>query len=206
MPTPIQDKLRTAMTTGGTLTVDFSSDLNAKAAGRLDVFLHDLGTSIRIDLVNTGEPANILWLPWKQGNLTELQPSSITGAAVNSLFFTYYLSGCKVFGVRGGPVWHIDAPVTVAEFWPRIASDEWVEDYWPVGDTEDVAYIHRAGQQTNLWDLSTHLSGAAPTTYGSGNVGQAIVGGVVNASKQIDFYFQASPWARLPYGKQTRKS
>ncbi len=204
MPTPIQDNLRYQMTHGGDLTVVFDVALNAKSPGRQQVYLHEIEGGVRIDLDASGEPATILWLPWRQGEITELQPSSVESAAEGTLFFTYYLSGCKVFAIRGGPVWHVDAPISVAEFWPRIASDEWVEDNWSAGTAQQVAYIHRAGQAANLWDLSAYLTGAAPTTYGAGNVGQAIVGGVVNGG-QLDFYYQASPWKVLGYAAQTLK-
>lgn len=202
MPTPLQDAIRAAMIGGGSLTITFDPALNGRAPGALDVYLHEIPGGVRIDQISPGEAARILWLPWKQGELTTLQPFSVTAAAANTLFFTYYLSGCKVFAVGGGPVWHIDAPVTVAEFWPQIMDNEWVEDNWPVGETQQVAYLHRAGQSVNLWDLSAYLSGPAPATYGQGDLGQATVGGIVNANHKLDFYVQASPWAQLKYAAQ----
>jgi hypothetical protein len=121
------------------------------------------------------------------------------------LFLTYYLSGCKVFAIRGEPVWHIDAQISVKEFWPRIQNEEWVEDNWAPGTTQQVAYLHRAGQNKDLWNLSAYLEGDPPSTYGSQNVGAAVVGGVVNHSQQLDLYFKASPWGSLVYTSQQRK-
>jgi len=204
MPNRLQDRIRAAMTGGGNLNLQFSADLNTKAAGSLQVYLHEIENGVRVDLTSPGEAATIQWLPWKEGELSVMRPPSASVPA-NTLFLTYYLTGCKVFAIRGGPVWHIDAPVDVGEFWPQIQNDEWVEDNWPQGTPQDVAYLHRADQAAALWDLSAHLQGGAPTTYGAGNVGQAIVGGVVNANHQIDLYFMASPWSALAYAKQVRK-
>lgn len=157
----------------------------------------------------------MLWLPWKQGELRTLQPSSITGVPSNTLFMTYDLSGCKVFAVSStteknttGPVWHIDAPITVTEFWRQITSDEWVEDNWQPGIQGQVAYLHRKGQSSNLWDLSAHLEDHSSTKYGNDNLGSALVGGVVNNSKKIDLYFQEanSSWISLNYTTQRRTS
>jgi hypothetical protein len=203
MPNPLQDRIRAAMTGGGNLNLEFSVDLNARPPGSLQVYLHEIQNGVRVDLSSPGEAATIQWLPWQQGALTVLRPPSAS-VPPNTLFLTYYLSGCKVFAIRGGPVWHIDAPVAVDEFWPEILSDEWVEDNWPAGTPQDVAYLHRAGQAPALWDLSAHLQGGAPNTYGAGNVGQAIVGGVVNGNHQIDLYFMTSPWSRLGYARQVR--
>jgi len=205
MPNPLQDRIRIAMTGGGDLKLDLSPALNQKYPGSLQVYLHDAEDAVRVDLDDSGEPATILWLPWKQGELQVLQAYSIQQAAPGTLFLTYYLSGCKIFAIRGGPVWHIDAEVSVAEFWPQIAGEEWVEDNWELGTEQDVAYLHRAGQSPVLWDLSAYLAGGPPTTYGNGNIGSATVGGVVNAGHEIDFYFQASPWATLPFSGQVRK-
>jgi len=208
MPTPIQDEVRQAMTGGGNLDLELAVELNDKASGTLDVYLHQVSADrVRVDLdpKGDGEPAEVLWLPWKQGEMPMLRASSIESAQRDTLFFTYYLSGCKVFAIRGGPVWHIDAPVSVNEFWPRITSDEWVEDNWPTGTAQNVAYLHRAGQADALWNLSDYLVGGPPTTYGAGNIGQAIVGGVVNNNNQLDLYFKASPWASLDYTEQLRK-
>jgi hypothetical protein len=204
MPNPLQDRIRAAMTGGGNLDLDLSPDLNARSQGSLQVFLHEIPNGVRVDLSGPGEAATILWLPWRQGQLRVWRPPS---AAIqpNILFLTYYLTGCKIFAIRGGPIWHIDAPVNVNEFWPQILNDEWVEDNWPAGTQKDVAYLRRAGQNATLWDLSARLQGGAPTTYGAGNVGQALVGGVVNSSHQIDLYFKASPWHRLGYASQLLK-
>jgi hypothetical protein len=205
MPNPLQDRIRIAMTDGGDLDLVLDQALNGRAPGSQQVYLHDVGNNaIRIDLSNDGEPATILWLPWRQGTLQVLQPASIERAAAGSLFLTYYLSGCKLFAVQGGPVWHIDAQVSVAEFWPEIQGNEWVEDNWPAGTVQDVAYLHRAGQDPALWDLSAQLQGGPPATYGNGNVGQALVGGVVGGG-QLALYFKASPWAGLSYGPQQLK-
>jgi hypothetical protein len=202
MPNILQDRIRDAMTGGGDLELELDQALNGRGPGPQQVYLHDLGASIGIDLEeNDGEAAAILWLPWRQGSLTVLQPYSIQRAAPDTLFLTYYLSGCKIFAIQGGPVWHIDAPVDVGEFWPEIQGSEWVEDHWPAGGAQDVAYLHRAGQNALLWDLSAQLQGGAPTTYGHGNLGQALVGGVVN-NGQLDLYVKSSPWAALAYGLQ----
>lgn len=204
MPNPLQDRIRAAMTGGGDLNLVLDPALNDKAPGSLLVYLHDLGDGIRVDLDQSGEAATILWLPWRQGELQALQPASIERAAANSLFLTYYLSGCKIFAIQGGPVWHIDAQVSVAEFWPQIQASEWVQDNWQAGGAQDVAYLHRAGQNAALWDLSAYLQGGAPTTYGNRNAGQALVGGVVG-NGQLDLYFKASPWADLGYSPQKSK-
>ncbi|HEX6369258.1 MAG TPA: BLF1 family deaminating toxin [Longimicrobium sp.] len=198
MPNLIQDQVRAAMTDGGDLELEFDSALNTKGAGSLQVFLHETTNGVRVDLDDAGEAATVLWLPWKQGELQTLQPFSIGKAAPNTLFFTYYLSGCKVFAIGGGPVWHIDAPIEAAEFWPQIVSDEWVEENWEPGSEQPVAYLHRAGQQAALWDLSPYLIGGPPSTYGAGNVGQGLVGGVVDDSKRIDLYFKTSSVSPLP--------
>src|SRR2546423_12002838 len=129
MPNPLQDRIRTAMTSGGTLNLQFSADLNARAPGSLQVYLHEIPNGVRVDLSSPGEAATIQWLPWRQGGLTVLRPPSAS-VPPNTLFLTYYLSGCKVFAIRGGPVWHIDAQVGVDEFWPVILSDDWVADNW----------------------------------------------------------------------------
>ncbi|CAJ0808492.1 hypothetical protein LMG19083_04715 [Ralstonia psammae] len=202
----IQDDLRAAMTDGADRTLEFDAVLNARYPGKLDVYLHATETGFRIDLDSSGEPATILWLPWKQGELTTLRPESIGNADVGTLFFTYDLSGCKLFAILGGPVFHIDAPVTADEMWQQISSDEWVEEHWESG-SQQVAYVHRDGQDAGLWDLSAYLvSDGPPSTYGNGNVGSAIVGGVVNADHQLDLYMRSSPWASLKYSGQTRKS
>jgi hypothetical protein len=202
---PLEDDIRDAMIQGQAYVIEFDQALNARAAGNLPVYLHAIPGGARIDLTAAGgEPATILWLPWRQGMVTEIQAATIAAAPNNRLFFTYYLSGCKVFAIQGGPVWHIDAPVSVAEFWPEILDDLWVEQNWEPGTAQQVAYIHRAGQNADLWDLSAYLAGGAPTTYGNGNVGQAIVGGVMN-NAQLDYYYQSSPWQVLPYATQTMK-
>lgn len=208
MPNPIQDKVRAQMTGGGDLNLEFVPELNNQSIGSLRVYLHEENkTQVRVNLNNTGELATVLWLPWKQGEMRTLQPLSIERADINTLFLTYYLSGCKVFAIRGGPVWHIDAQIPVTEFWPFILQDEWVEDNWGQGKEQQVAYLHRAGQKPDLWDLKAHLEGDLPSTYGSGNLGDALVGGVVNASRQLDLYFKAgtSRWASLKYTSQRRK-
>lgn len=202
MAGPIEDRVRIAMTGGGDLELVIDVNLNQRPPGSQLVYLTETEDSVFVNRDGPGEEATILWLPWKQGELTALQPYSIAKMPENSLFLTYYLSGCKVFGIQGGPVWHIDAPVDVGEFWPQIVASEWVEDNWQPGTAQAVAYLHRAGQTPNLWDLSAYLTGAPPTTYGAGNVGAATVGGVVNAAQEIDFYFQASPWAPLPATQQ----
>lgn len=199
MPTPIQDSVRAAMTGGGDLDLNFDEVLNTRAPGLLQVYLHETDGGVRVDLNSPGEAATILWLPWKQGELQMLQPYSVAKQAPGGLFFTYYLTGCKVFAIRGGPVWHIDAVVAVAEFWPLIAEDDWVQENWQARTPQDVAYLHRAGQAANLWDLSAFLAGGPPSTYGAGNVGEAIVGGIVNDDRELDLYFKASPWLSLPY-------
>lgn len=205
MANPIQDQVRAAMTGGGNLNLEFDAALNSKAPGPLQVYLHETSAGVRVDLDGTGELATVLWLPWKQGELQTLQPYSIGKAAPNTLFFTYYLTGCKVFAIRGGPVWHVDAPIEVDEFWPQILNDEWVTDNWEPGTQQPVAYLHRAGQEAALWDLSAYLVGGPPSTYGEGNVGQALVGGVVDGNQQLDLYFKASPWAPLAYSDQLLK-
>ncbi|HVI45116.1 MAG TPA: BLF1 family deaminating toxin [Chitinophaga sp.] len=206
----ILDNLRNAMETGGNLGVTFTQELNTKAPGMIQVYLHQVdANTVRIDLQpQGGEEASILWLPWRQGELPVLQPFSIDTVPVGTLFFTYELTGCKVFAIQGGPAWHIDSEVRVDEFWPRIMSEEWVEDHWPVNTTQNVAYIHRAGQAAGLWDLSAHLNGAAPQTYGHNNVGNAVVGGIVRQSsnsKQLELYYKASPWAKFSYAAQKLK-
>ena len=212
MSTPIQDKIRTAMTSGGNLFIEFDSALNGKPPGSLNVYLQEIqsGAGVKINLNSPGELANIIWLPWKQGQLTALRPSSIKGQ--NTLFFTYNLTGCKVFAIQDGPIWHIDAPIEVKEFWPQIANDEWVEDYWEVSTEKQVAYLRRGGQDSKYWDLSEYLQGVGPTTYSSNNIGEAVVGGVVNASEQLDLYFKVTPqsssesssWTPLKYNSQKR--
>jgi hypothetical protein len=202
---PLADDIRAAMTGGGNLTIEFDPVLNTRASGSQQVYLHAIPGGVRIDLTAPGDQATILWLPWRQGELTELQPYSIQNAADDTLFFTYYLSGCKVFAIQGGPVWHIDAEVTVAEFWPQILDDDWVAENWDPGTAQMVAYIRRAGQNALLWDLSAYLQGNGPTTYGANNIGQAIVGGIVTGG-MLDFYYQSSPWASLPYSAQVLKS
>jgi hypothetical protein len=203
---PLQDDIRNAMTQGGDLVVTFDQALNALYPGSRQVYLvaTDDG-GVRINANGPGEQATILWLPYRQGEITELLASVIAAAADDTLFFTYYLSGCKVFAIQGGPVWHSDAEIDAATFWDRVQSDEWVEDNWPAGDPQQVAYIRRAGQSANLWDLSPYLVGAPPSTYGDGNVGQATVGGVVTGG-QLAFYYQTSPWQVLPYATQTMKT
>ncbi|AGK47949.1 MULTISPECIES: eIF4A-inactivating lethal factor BLF1 [Burkholderia] len=210
MPNSLETQIRQAMKTGGTLTIEFDQALNQKSPGTLNVFLHSTKGGVRIDLDsgNQGEPAKILWLPWKQGELQTLQPGSISTTGM--LFFTYYLTGCKVFAASGGPVWHIDAPVEVEQFWPRMSSDEWMED-WEIGTDQAIAYLHRAGQRDNLWNLSKYLEGPAPSTYGRDNLGEAVVGGIVSGPRQMDLYQYAttssgsSPWSRLAYTNQRRK-
>lgn len=204
MPNPLQDRIRAAMTGGGALDLTLAPALNDKSSGTLQVFLHEIPNGVRVDLSGPGEAATILWLPWRQGQLQIMQPPS-AAIARNTLFLTYYLSGCKVFAIGGGPIWHIDASVRVSEFWPEILNDDWVSDNWPAGTRKDVAYLHRAGQDALLWDLSARLQGGAPTTYGAGNLGQALVGGVVSGNRQIDLYFKSSPWRRLGYAGQVRK-
>lgn len=199
-----------AMTGGGTLNVQFDPRLNGKAPGRLEVFLSagDLPDSVKVGVEGPGESANILWLPWKQGELQTLQPDSVERVPPGTLFLTYVLSGCKLFAIRGGPVWHIDAPVEVGEFWPRILDDDWVKDFWSVGTAQDVAYLHRAGQQPELWDLTGLLQGGAETTYGADNLGDARVGGIVvegQQGKYLDLYVRTSPWASLSYAEGRRK-
>lgn len=210
MPNSLEAQIRQAMKTGSTLTIEFDQALNQKSPGTLNVFLHPANGGVRIDLDpgNQGEPAKILWLPWKQGELQTLQPGSIS--TVDMLFFTYYLSGCKVFAGDGGPVWHIDAPVEANQFWRRMSSDEWMED-WEVGTDRQVAYLHRAGQSDSLWNLSAYLEGAAPSTYGRDNLGQAVVGGIVTGRQQMSLYQYAttssgsSAWSPLTYTLQQRK-
>ncbi|AOJ09878.1 eIF4A-inactivating lethal factor BLF1 [Burkholderia mayonis] len=210
MPNSLETQIRQAMKTGSAFTVEFDQSLNQKSPGTLSVFLHSMNGGVRIDLDsgNHGESAKILWLPWKQGELQTLQPGSIS--TPDTLFFTYYLSGCKVFAGRSGPIWHIDAPVDAAQFWRRMTSDEWMED-WVTGTDRAVAYLHRAGQRENLWKLSEYLEGPAPSTYGSGDLGQAVVGGIVSGPQQVDLYRYAttssgsSPWSPLTYGDQRRK-
>ncbi|AOI42305.1 eIF4A-inactivating lethal factor BLF1 [Burkholderia oklahomensis] len=210
MSNSLETQIRQAMKTGSAFTVEFDQSLNQKSPGTLSVFLHSMNGGVRIDLDsgNHGESAKILWLPWKQGELQTLQPGSIS--TKDMLFFTYYLSGCKVFAGSGGPIWHIDAPVDVTQFWRRMTSDEWMED-WDTGTDRAVAYLHRAGQSENLWNLSEYLEGPAPSTYGSGNLGQAVVGGIVSGPKQVDLYRYAttssgsSPWSPLAYANQRRR-
>lgn len=202
---PIQDKVRAEMTGGGSLNLDLILELNHQSVGLLQVYLHEENqTEVSVDLNKTGELAEVLWLPWRQGELQTLLPYWIEKGELNTLFLTSYLSGCKVFAIRGGPVWHIDAPIPVTEFWPLILNSEWVEDNWEPGTEQQVAYLHRADQESTLWNLSAYLDGAPPSTYGSDNLGQAVVGGVVNASQQIDLYFKfnKSPWASLNYTSQ----
>ncbi|WP_426400941.1 BLF1 family deaminating toxin (plasmid) [Ralstonia sp. R-29] len=195
------------MTGGADQTVEFDAALNGRYPGLLDVYLHATQTGFRIDLDASGEAATILWLPWKQGELTALRPDSIARAAAGTLFFTYDLSGCKLFSILGGPVFHIDALVSAEDTWQQISGDEWVEENWEPGSQQQVTYVHRGGQDAGLWDLSAYLvSDSPPSTYGNGNVGSAIVGGVVNANQQLDLYMRASPWASLTYASQTYKS
>lgn len=203
----LQEKIRTAMRTGGDLKLSFDPSLNTKSPGAQNVYLHAISENeIKINLTASGgEASDILWLPWRQGELPSIQEFSISAAKPETLFLTYELSGCKLFGIKGGPFWHIDAQVSVSEFWPGILSSEWVEDYWPAGSTQDVAYLHRLGQSASLWDLSQKITGNPPTTYGSGNVGNAFVGGIVNTHNEIDLYYQASPWSPLKYTQQTMK-
>lgn len=198
------------MRNGGELRLSLDPDLNLQSPGKLRVYLHEVNENeIRVDLDpgNNAEPADIVWLPWRQGEMPMVQPYSISSSPPETIFLTYELTGCKIFGIQGGPVWHIDAEVSVDEFWPIIQQEEWVQENWPAGETQNLAYLHRAGQPPELWDLSAHLAGAAPTTYGSGgNLGNAFVGGIVNDEGQLDFYFQASPWKTLPYAEQVMKS
>lgn len=201
----LADDIRAAMTGGGDLTIEFDPALNAVGPGSQVVYLHAIDGGVRIDLTAPGEQETILWLPWRQGQITELQPYTIGRAADDTLFFTYYLSGCKVFAIQGGPVWHIDAPIDVGEFWPVILDDDWVAENWQPGEAQNVAYIVRAGQNPLLWDLQAYLQGNGPTAYGADNVGQAIVGGIVTGGV-LNFYYQSSPWASLPYSPQVLKS
>lgn len=206
MPNPIQDKVRDAMTHGGDLDIVLDPALNGRISGFLDVYLRETGpNTVAIGLNAPGEAARILWLPWKQGELPALWPGVSGTAPANMLFFTYYLSGCKVFAIEQGPIWHIDAEVKVQEFWPRIQNEEWVEDNWAPGTSKNVAYVHRSGQPNNLWDLSAYLDGAAPSTYGRDNVGSALVGGVVGDGGRIALYMKASPWASFKYAPQRLK-
>ncbi len=207
------DDIRNAMTSGGNLYLQLGPELKGKSPALIDVFLRRINNETievnSVDFNPPGESAKLLWLPWKQGELTQLQRFSIERADPETLFLTFYLTGCKVFAIKDGPVWHIDAPVSVTEFWPRIEKDEWVEDNWAKGTEKSVAYLHRAGQGQDLWDLSQYLTGNPPNTYSCGDVGEALVGGIVkdeNNSKYIDLYFSTtpSPWESMGYNNQRR--
>lgn len=202
----LQD-IKNAMINGEDLELSFDQALNDKAGGGLDVYLHEERPNrIRVDLTaEGGEKARILWLPWKQGGLPSLSAHSVTSPRnEGKLFLTYVLSGCKVFGIAGGPIWHIDATISANVFWEQIQDVEWIQDNWQIGESQDVAYIHREGQREEYWNLSNYLEGDEPITYGRGNVGSAIVGGIVNHGK-IDLYLKASPWKTFKYTNQKRK-
>jgi uncharacterized Zn-binding protein involved in type VI secretion len=201
------------MTKGTRFELEIDSSLKEKASGLLNVSLHKIETGVRICSTVTGELVDALWLPWKQGNLATLQPFVHKSHNKSGMpFLTSYLSGCKVFAIRGGPIWHIDAMVSVQEFWPKILNSDWVEDHWEDGGTQEVAYLHRAGQDRDLWDLSAYLDGAEPSTYGEGNLGAGLVGGIVDNDQRIDLYLKvtlnsrSSEWAPLRYATQLRKS
>jgi hypothetical protein len=205
------DDIRNAMTSGGNLYLLLGRELMDKSPALIDVFLRRIDNDTievnSVDFNPPGESATLLWLPWKQGDLTLLQRYSIEKAEPETLFLTHYLSGCKVFAIKDGPVWHIDAPVSVTEFWPRIENDEWVLENWQTGTEKLVAYLHLAGQPNDSWDLSQYLPGNQPNTYGCGNIGEALLGGIVkdsNNSKYIDLYFRTTPWESMRYNNQTR--
>ena len=201
----LADQIRQAMKQGGNFNVEMAEAIKGIVSGKLTVYLHknDNGALINKE-EKDGEKCDILWLPWKQGNLPCLGTYPIESVPENTLFFTYYLSGCKIFGIKGGPIWHIDAPILVSESIKVIKEDEWVEDNWEISKSQQVAYLHRLGQQSKDWDLSDYLKGDAPTTYGKDNVGQCIVGGIVNAEKQIHlYYYDGKVWKPFDYTTQT---
>ncbi|HTQ15667.1 MAG TPA: BLF1 family deaminating toxin [Rhizomicrobium sp.] len=200
---PLEQDIRDAMTGGLALTIEFADGMNDLGTGNRQVYLTAIPGGVRISPNAPGEQVTILWLPWRQGEMYQLRAETIEAAPNGRLFFTYYMTGCKLFAIRGGPVWHIDAQIPVAQFWPRICDEEWVKDNWQAGTAMPVAYLHRAGQGPALWDLSAFLEGDPPTTYGAANVGQAIVGGIVTDGV-IDYYYQSSPWAPLKYAFEKR--
>lgn len=202
---PLIDMIRNAMINGTPLNLDLDLELNQILPGLRPVYLHPLSNGVRVDLEAPGEQAPILWLPWTQGELRSLMPYWVAQAPPGTVFLTYYLTGCKLFAIYGGPTFHIDSEMTVAEFWPQIVGTEWVDANWPVGRSQNVAYLYRAGQPGRFWNLASQLQGPPPTTYGNGdNTGMALVGGVLNSSRQIDLYYQTSPWMPLAFSAQQR--
>lgn len=209
----IESDLRDAITGGGDTTITFGQTLKAASPGTQDVYLQQVDPStVHVDKIPSSgvplgaEAATILWLPWRQGGLTTLQPSSVRRAPVGRLFMTADLTGCKVLAFEGGPTFHIDALVGPDEFWTEVLQDEWIQEHFLDGTPQQVSYVHRAGQAPALWDLAGRMNGGATTTYGAGNVGLGQVAGVVAQGGQervLQLYLKASPWTALPLGRAT---
>ena len=79
-----------------------------------------------------------------------------------------------------------------------------MEDNYPVGDTKQVAYLHRTGGKEQEWDISGYIKNTGKaSTYD----GQCIVGGIVNDKKAIDLYYfdtTAKKWQSFDYTAQKR--
>lgn len=216
----IANKIRDGMTKGSDLKVTFGEGMKAKGTGKTVVYLHEnKDDGILIDDVKDGgEECEILWLPWKQGEAYVINEYSIGAAKADQLFFTFKLTGCRVFGIEGGggeeqnegaPIWHIDAGIDAKEFMEKIfVSNDWVIDNWNVGSDQNLAYLRRAGQNPENWDLSAYFKGDPPSTYGKDNVGECTIGGICNGKGKITLYKQESvanaKWESLNYTKQNR--
>jgi hypothetical protein len=216
--TPIFDKIYNGVINGAKfpeIDLELSGDINTYPAGKLDVCFRKNDNSIEIwpakNYEQGDERATILWLPWKQGEVTMLNERSIQQAPPKTLFLTYDLTGCKILFLRNGPIWHIDAQVHPGEFFPVVSGSEWVEDNWESGESDLSTYIHRHGQDSKLWDLSDYIK-ENPTPsreYGKGNIGDALVVGFVNDLKTLNLYmrseYAAGAWTPLTEAVMTRK-
>lgn len=215
--TLLQD-IKTAMINSGTLNLLISNELNG-ATGLQTVYLHKIEGQdmIRVDLTaEGGEQAKILYLPWVSQKNCILSERHVSDAPADTLFLTYELSGCKVFGIEGGPIWHIDGGLSVPEFSKSIFECEWCLEHW-FGATEaidpaegeshyqNVAYIHRSGEPENEWDLTAFISGAAPVTYGAegDQIGSAVVGGIRGEAASLTLYCRRDTgWSPFVYSAQ----
>merc|ERR1719295_244984 len=205
----IADRLRQQMRDNAGWKVRFGDDLIDSPSGRQEVFLHqEANDFVLIDKKQKGgEKCTILWLPYKQGEVTCLTSYNVSKADAGTLFFTHNLSGCKLLSVAGGPVFHIDHNVTVKEFVPHIQTMEDIEDLGGLKG-QSCAFVYSENSKPAVYSLADYGGSQCEeqaTTYGKAGVaGECTVGGVLLESGQIELHLhqnvqQKESWKAIEY-------
>ena len=110
-----------------------------------------------------------------------------------------------------GVVWHIAAAMDPLQ-WIKsnIQDNPWIEKNWPIGESQNALYLHRKGQDPKNWQMDAYLKGKEDYTYGDGDMGQCIVGGIckpkwgcIQLFKQDNLAMKTGKWTKLAYTNWT---